>query len=204
VDIIHNHALRLQLLVQDLLDLSRAEDPRATVRAERLELQSVCDIVTGMYAVAANEKHVQLRTELAEDARTLIGDERLLTLTLKNLLDNALKFTPAGSVTIRSYRAAGGEDGGAGERLVIEVADTGVGIPPEDRERVFERFYTVNRSRGGADRGTGLGLAIVKHAVAAMGGQVTLTSEVGRGTSVRCAFPLAEEASEARAAEAVG
>jgi two-component system phosphate regulon sensor histidine kinase PhoR len=204
VDIIHNHALRLQLLVQDLLDLSRAEDPRATVRAERLELQSVCDMVTGMYAVAANEKHVQLRTELAEDARTLIGDERLLTLTLKNLLDNALKFTPAGSVTIRSYRAAGGEDGGAGERLVIEVADTGVGIPPEDRERVFERFYTVNRSRGGADRGTGRGLAIVKHAVAAMGGQVTLTSEVGRGTSVRCAFPLAEEASEARAAEAVG
>jgi signal transduction histidine kinase len=74
--------------------------------------------------------------------------------------------------------------------FVLEVADTGVGIPPEDRERVFERFYTVNRSRGGADRGTGLGLAIVKHAVMAMGGSVELSSDVGRGTTVRCLFPL--------------
>ncbi|HVX86215.1 MAG TPA: ATP-binding protein [Phycisphaerae bacterium] len=211
VDIINNHALRLQLLVQDLLDLSRTEDPRAIVRSERLDLQAVCDMVTGMYAVAANDKHVQLRTDLAPDARTLVGDERLLTLTLKNLLDNAIKFTPQGSVTIRSYLSADQKLPGAEyeettptphaphaalspEHMVLEVADTGVGIPPEDRERVFERFYTVNRSRGGADRGTGLGLAIVKHAVTAMGGQVTLTSEVGKGTCVRCIFPLGERA----------
>jgi two-component system phosphate regulon sensor histidine kinase PhoR len=69
---------------------------------------------------------------------------------------------------------------------VLEVSDTGCGIPPEDKQRVFERFYTVNRSRGGADRGTGLGLAIVKHAVAAMGGIVQLESEINVGTTVRC------------------
>jgi two-component system phosphate regulon sensor histidine kinase PhoR len=208
VDIINNHALRLQLLVQDLLDLSRTEDPRALVRSERLDLQAVCDMVTGMYAVAANDKRVQLRTELAEDARTLIGDERLLTLVLKNLLDNALKFTPAGAVTIRSYRSAEAKVLSAEQEnpqhsalstqhFVLEVADTGVGIPPEDRERVFERFYTVNRSRGGADRGTGLGLAIVKHALAAMGGHVELSSELGKGTTVRCFFPIAPAAETA-------
>jgi two-component system phosphate regulon sensor histidine kinase PhoR len=213
VDIINNHALRLQLLVQDLLDLSRTEDPRALVRSERLDLQAVCDMVTGMYAVAANDKRVQLRTELAEDARTLIGDERLLTLVLKNLLDNALKFTPAGSVTIRSHRSAEQtvlsaeypvsasspntqHSAPSTQHFVLEVADTGVGIPPEDRERVFERFYTVNRSRGGADRGTGLGLAIVKHALAAMGGHVELSSELGKGTTVRCFFPVAPAPAE--------
>ncbi|HVS72640.1 MAG TPA: ATP-binding protein [Phycisphaerae bacterium] len=207
VDIINNHALRLQLLVQDLLDLSRTEDPRAIVRSERLDLQAVCDMVTGTYAVAANDKHVQLRTDLAPDARTLVGDERLLTLILKNLLDNAIKFTPTGSVTIRSYLESSQKPAISSQNeasidettdhwpltaghFVLEVADTGVGIPPEDRERVFERFYTVNRSRGGADRGTGLGLAIVKHALAAMGGHVALFSEVGKGTTVRCIFPL--------------
>ncbi len=214
IDIINNHALRLQLLVQDLLDLSRTEDSRAVVRSERLDLQVLCDMVTGMYAAAANEKHVQLRTEIHEDAATLIGDERLLTLALKNLLDNALKFTAAGNVTIRSSLTAEPRRPGAEQRtdasgttvppagvsprqaLVIEVSDTGVGIPLEDRERVFERFYTVNRSRGGADRGTGLGLAIVKHAVNALGGTLALSSTLGEGTTVRCIFPIATPALE--------
>ena len=116
---------------------------------------------------------------------------------MKNLIDNAIKFTPAGNVTVRS-RVQRGEwppargqnleaavEAGAGgesvEQYILEVEDTGIGIPPEDQERVFERFYTVNRLRGGSDRGTGLGLSIVKHAVNAMHGTVTLFSEPGRG-----------------------
>ncbi len=74
--------------------------------------------------------------------------------------------------------------------FILEVQDTGIGIPQEDQERIFERFYTVNRSRGGSDRGTGLGLAIVKHAVSAMHGTVSLASELNQGTCVRCTFPL--------------
>jgi two-component system phosphate regulon sensor histidine kinase PhoR len=183
VEIIHNHARRLEMIITDLLDLSRAEDPRAAVRRESMDLAHVAEQVIGMYAAAAAEKHVQLRVELGEGARTLQGDERLLHLVLKNLLDNAVKFTANGTVTIRSLSRP--EE----NALVLEVEDTGCGISAEDQERVFERFYTVNRSRGGADRGTGLGLAIVKHATAAMGGQVALVSQLGKGTVLRCVFP---------------
>ncbi|MCL2641342.1 MAG: ATP-binding protein, partial [Phycisphaerales bacterium] len=181
VEIIDSHALRLQLIITDLLDLSRTEDPRAVVRADMIDLSRLCELVTSMYTALAAEKRIPLQTELAPDARHIRGDERLLTLTLKNLIDNALKFTFTGTITIRSRLDE--------NNVILEVHDTGCGIPPEDQQRVFERFYTVNRSRGGADRGTGLGLAIVKHSVAAMGGHVTLISELNKGTTIRCSFP---------------
>ncbi|MGN6367173.1 MAG: sensor histidine kinase [Phycisphaerae bacterium] len=207
VDIINNHALRLQLMVQDLLDLSRTEDGRAVIHNDRLDLHQIADMITGMYAGNAKEKQVELHVDLAGDAQSFRGDERLVTLTLKNLVDNAIKATCQGRVTIRSYlqtpAAAARESKGNGQaatavepvvsgvpEFVLEVEDSGCGIPKEDQERVFERFYTVNRSRGGADRGTGLGLAIVKHAIGAMGGRVELLSEVNKGTTVRCVIPM--------------
>ncbi|MCL2647450.1 MAG: ATP-binding protein [Phycisphaerales bacterium] len=185
VDIINSHTLRLQLIITDLLDLSRTEDPRALVRADMVNLPSLCELVMSMYAGNAAEKHILLRAELAPNARSIRGDERLLVLMLKNLIDNAVKFTASGTITIRSYLSESSPTGD----VVLEVQDTGCGIPLEDQQRVFERFYTVNRSRGGADRGTGLGLAIVKHSVAAMGGQVALLSELNKGTTIRCSFP---------------
>jgi len=127
---------------------------------------------------------------------------------LKNLLDNAIKFTTRGNITIRSYRrkVAITKNGDGQEprteplpesnELILEVQDTGIGIPTEDQERVFERFYTVNRSRGGADRGTGLGLSIVKHAVNAMHGSVALKSQPQVGTTIRCTFPMRPEGVE--------
>lgn len=121
------------------------------------------------------------------------GDERLVLLVLKNMVDNAIKFTTkGGSIIVRSELSR------PDRVIALSVIDTGCGIPPEDQQRVFERFYTVNRSRGGADRGTGLGLAIVKHAVAAMGGAVQLESTVGKGTTIRAVFPVrqVEEAIE--------
>ncbi|HEY4330677.1 MAG TPA: ATP-binding protein [Phycisphaerae bacterium] len=202
VEIINNHVLRMQLMVQDLLDLSRVEDSRALVRADRIDLQLVCDALAGSYAAQLGDRKLQLQLDLSPDARSFRGDERLLMLMLKNLVDNAIKFTPAGRILIRSYlsdasgspaKSPKGEEmgmNGDSTHFILEVEDTGIGIPPEDQERVFERFYTVNRSRGGADRGTGLGLSIVKHAVNAMHGTVSLVSELNRGTSVRCAFPL--------------
>jgi signal transduction histidine kinase len=163
-------------------------------------VQLVCDALAASSAAQLQEKHLDLKIDLAPNARSLQGDERLLTLTLKNLLDNAIKFTHKGGITIRSYRTTPNGEGAPAtaeaaaapqpQEFVIEVSDTGIGIPPEDQERVFERFYTVNRSRGGADRGTGLGLSIVKHAVNAMHGTVELTSEPGKGTTIRCAYPL--------------
>jgi two-component system phosphate regulon sensor histidine kinase PhoR len=197
VDIIGGHVLRLQMLVQDLLDLSHTEDPRAVVRADRVDLEHVCAMVVGMYAPLAAEKQILLQVQLAEDAREARGDERLLVLSLKNLVDNALKFTPAGGrVTMRSSLATRASDWA----LVLSVQDTGCGIPVDEQQRVFERFYTVNRSRGGADRGTGLGLAIVKHALSAMGGVVQLESTPGEGTTVRCILPATHVVREDAAA----
>ncbi len=202
VEIITNHVLRMQLMVQDLLDLSRVEDTRALVRSDRIDLHLVCDALASSYLAQLTEKKLRLQIDLADDARSFRGDERLLTLILKNLFDNAIKFTPQGTVTVRtslrnSQIPAEGQAApppeGAADQFVLEVIDTGIGIPPEDQERVFERFYTVNRSRGGADRGTGLGLSIVKHAVNAMHGVVALTSELEAGTTVKCVFPLKAE-----------
>ncbi len=194
VDIINNHVLRMQLMVQDLLDLSRAEDARALIRSDRVDVQLVCDALAASYAAQLAEKKLSLKLDLTPEAREFRGDERLLTLTLKNLVDNAIKFTAHGGITIRSmvdrpHASANGTPSQAGH-FVLEVQDTGIGIPAEDQERVFERFYTVNRSRGGADRGTGLGLSIVKHAVNAMQGTVLLVSTPNVGTTVRCMFPL--------------
>ncbi|MGC9259046.1 MAG: sensor histidine kinase [Phycisphaerae bacterium] len=205
LDIVGGHVLRLQLLVQDLLDLSRTEDPRAVVRQEPIKLEEVRDLVLGMFKNLAADKHLALRFEIAPDAQVMFGDERLVLLILKNLVDNSLKFTTAGFILVRWYRQArparisGTTDGADPETnnpqefMVLEVEDTGCGIPPEDINRVFERFYTVNRSRGGADRGTGLGLAIVKHAVAGMGGVVELQSQPGQGTTIRCLWPQSRQ-----------
>ena len=121
VDIIAQQVLRLQLMVQDLLDLSRTEDPRAVVRMDRVDLAHVCDMVVGMYAGVAAEKGIALTMEIDPEARALRGDERFLILTLKNLVDNSLKFTPAGGrVAIVSApgflpaREAAGGTSGAG------------------------------------------------------------------------------------------
>ncbi len=189
VDIIGGHALRLQMLVQDLLDLSRTEDARAMVRSDRIDLREAAEFIMATFGAAAVEKQIALNTDIAPDARVFRGDERLIMLILKNLVDNSMKFTSAGHVSIRARRVSTG----MGATLQLEVADTGCGIPAEDQQRVFERFYTVNRSRGGAVRGTGLGLAIVKHAVGAMGGGVELHSEPGRGATVRCMLPIPDD-----------
>jgi len=120
---------------------------------------------------------------------TLNGDRVRLAQVLANLLDNAVKYTERGSV-----RVALGADG---ERAWCEVRDTGPGIPARDLPRVFERFYRVDKARarerapGGADRtGTGLGLSIVKHALALLGGEVSVVSRVGEGTTFRFEVPL--------------
>lgn len=204
LDIVGGHVLRLQLLVQDLLDLSRTEDPRAVVRYEPIKLEEVRELISGMFKNMATEKHLELRFEIAPDARIMQGDERLVMLILKNLIDNSLKFTSAGFIQVRwlrqtrpmrnaAIKSDAFDPNATEDMMILEVEDTGCGIPPEDIHRVFERFYTVNRSRGGADRGTGLGLAIVKHAVAAMGGVVELHSQTGKGTIMRCIWPQSRQ-----------
>jgi len=184
VNIIEGHVRRLEEILRDLLDLSRLESPDVEPSMAEVKLWDLFAVVRATMGPTARQKNVELRfgdeTGLPQPFRS---DERLLHLVLKNLVENSIKFTPpGGSVTIALNAAD--------QAVALSVADTGIGIPPEHRDRVFERFYQVDPARSGtAGRGTGLGLAIVKHAVAALGGTVRLESTVGKGTTVTCLLP---------------
>jgi len=180
---IDRHSARLQQMVADLLDLSRLESPTERFEPEPLDVQHVGQELHHRFADALERKGLRWEFVVASDGvRTVHANPHLLRLVLDNLVDNAIKFTePGGTVGLRITPAAGG--------AVFEVYDTGCGIPEEDQQRVFERFYQVERARSGPDRGTGLGLSIVRHAVGAMGGTVALTSRLGVGTRVSVTVP---------------
>ena len=186
IAIIGGHLNRLEEMLRDLLDLSRVESIDLSPEFQRVKPVEVFAQLRAALGTFARDKGVELR--LDNDARVgeFLADERLLNLAIKNLAENSIKFTPVGgSVTVAFTLDASITDG-----LCIAVTDTGIGIPLEHQARVFERFYQVDPARSGsAGRGTGLGLAIVKHAVAGMGGSIDLSSEPGKGTTVKLAFP---------------
>ncbi|MBN2446944.1 MAG: HAMP domain-containing protein [Phycisphaerae bacterium] len=181
--VINRHSVRLERMVSDLLDLSRLESSTQRYQPEVIPVGKLLDDLYGRFAEALERK------ELLWDARpetggptTVVVCLRLLWLALDNLVENAIKFTDKGGrISVRI-----GHDG---EGMRFAVSDTGCGIASADQERVFERFFQVERGRGGGERGTGLGLSIVRHAVGAMRGKVKLDSAVGKGTSVSFTIP---------------
>jgi len=183
---LERHTARLEELVADLLELSRLESAQAPRHRSRVQLTEVFRELAERSAEAVSSKQLHWETSLAVGFDGVVmADPHLLRLTLENLVDNAVAFTgPGGTLRLSASTEA--------DRVGIEVTDTGCGIPPEEQERVFERFYQVERARpGGAarQRGTGLGLSIVRHAVAAMRGSVRLESQVGVGTRVTVTIP---------------
>jgi heavy metal sensor kinase len=169
---------RLTGMVATLLALARADEGSLTLDRAPLDLQALCELVLEQFAAPAAAAGVTLRDE-SEPLR-IVADEDRLVQVLVNLVDNALAHTPAGGTIAVGCRSVA--DGHAR----LWVADTGRGIPPEHRERVFDRFYRVDTGRTAAalDGGAGLGLSITKAIVEAHGGTITLTSEVGEGTRV--------------------
>jgi two-component system phosphate regulon sensor histidine kinase PhoR len=196
VNIIEGHIKRLEELLRDLLDLSRLENPDAEPNLADVKPWDLFAIVRSTLGPTARQKGVDLRFDLPPGGPdTFSSDERLLNLVLKNLVENSVKFTPGGGSITVSFASTQIHTRPA---VVLEVADTGCGIPSQHLDRVFERFYQVDAARSGtAGRGTGLGLAIVKHAVAALGGTVNLESTVGVGTVVTCTLPQTAPAAAA-------
>jgi len=182
---IRNNTVRLQLLVDDLLDLSRLESGGWRARKERVDLADMAervwdDLEAGSSPVRDLEFGLEGDGEVWADAQ---GVEQIL----RNLLDNARRYTPdGGSITVRIA-----PDPDDGEAFEVAVEDTGVGIPSKSLPRIFERFYRADTSRAREVGGTGLGLAIVRHLVQAMGGDVSVASELGRGTTMRFTLPRA-------------
>lgn len=171
---------RLTRLTDELLALARADAGEATLHREPVDLCALAREVAGHLGVLAEEK--EQRLEVGTQVVVVRGDRTVLRQALVNLAVNAIKYSPGGT-RIRIGAARHGDKG------VLEVADEGPGIAPEHRERLFERFYRVDKSRSREMGGTGLGLALVKWAAEAHGGKVELVSELGRGSTFRLVLP---------------
>jgi two-component system phosphate regulon sensor histidine kinase PhoR len=183
---------RLSLLVSDLLDLARAEAGAEDAASTRgcVDLQEVAARVVQSLSDKAARSGIKLYLDAVGDAR-LRGDAASLEQVAFNLLDNALMYTPSGGHV--SMRVWGHEEGVAGEDtpcvVRLEICDTGIGIPADDLEHIFERFYRVDKARSRMQGGTGLGLAIVKHIVENHGGHVAVQSERGNGSTFTVTLP---------------
>ena len=177
--ILDRHVRRLENLTADLLDLGAVEDARREVAAQPICLGELAEWARAQFGERAAKKGLALEAAAPAEGDTLASDRSLVELILRNLIDNAIKFTPGGGrVAMRIERQADG--------VRFEVSDTGIGIRPADQPRVFERFFQTDAARTGdaATRGIGLGLAIVKHACERLGATVSLESEFGSGTTV--------------------
>ncbi|HXV93839.1 MAG TPA: ATP-binding protein [Pseudonocardia sp.] len=189
VEIAFRHTERLGRLLNDLTDLSNIELGKVSLRLAPLPLRPVVDSVLELVAAKARDGQVTLSAEVSEAIGVQADHDRLVQILI-NLVDNAVKYTPAGgTVTVRARPTAEGS-------VEIGVSDTGVGIPRADLPRLTERFYRVDKARSRELGGTGLGLAIVKHLVLAHDGDLAIDSEEGRGTTVRVLLPASGGATD--------
>jgi two-component system phosphate regulon sensor histidine kinase PhoR len=188
VDMIDRNSQRLGSLVEDLLDLSRIESQEYKPSLEALPLRPAAEQVVSLLRAKVDQKRQSLVLELPPEGFVLRADRRALEQVLTNLVDNAVKYCPAGaSITLRARLVGEGADA----RARVEVADTGPGIEPRHQPRLFERFYRVDGGRSRDMGGTGLGLSIVKHLVEAMNGAVGVESAPGHGSLFWFTLPLA-------------
>jgi two-component system, OmpR family, phosphate regulon sensor histidine kinase PhoR len=186
LDIIQRHSERLGRLIDDLLTLSDLESGKIQLNPEKLRPAELIHRVLEIFQDRAAKRNIQLAEQPAQGLPAIVGDSDRLQQILINLIDNAMKYTPAGGKI--EVRAAPAADHGAA-MVEIAVADTGCGIPEKDLPRLTERFYRVDKARSREMGGTGLGLAIVKHIVQAHGGRLEIESRIQKGTTVRVFLP---------------
>jgi heavy metal sensor kinase len=168
---------RMNQLIDRLLLLARADDDNLPVRLEAALVRGALIEVRDALALVAEEKQQRLELD-CPDHLLAVFDPALLRLALLNVVQNAMRYSPpAKPISLRAFQRE--------NAVVIEVADEGPGIAPEHQQKIFERFYRVDKARSHADGGAGLGLAIVKWSVERMGGVVELKSEAGRGSAFR-------------------
>ena len=176
------HADQLNNLITDLLQLSQIESGRYEWRRERINPQGFIRTAVELMKPIAEKKQQSLTVSAGSQLPQITGDPDKLTQVLINLLDNAVKYTPAGGkIDVEARRS--------GDAVEIIVSDTGLGIPKKDLHRIFERFYRADRARSRDLGGTGLGLSIVKHIVEAHGGTIHAQSEMGKGSKLTIILP---------------
>lgn len=183
---IHENAKRLIRLINDILQLSELDTRETVLETERLNLYDMAATCVEMLKINADPDHISLK--MSGSSAWIEGNRSMIEEVLYNLCSNAIRYNKEhGSVTVHVEETTKG--------TILKVSDTGIGIPEKYQERVFERFYRVDKSRSKERGGTGLGLAIVKHIVAEHQAQISLESEEGVGTTVTVLFPKQEKLS---------
>jgi two-component system phosphate regulon sensor histidine kinase PhoR len=181
LEVIKRNADRLGLIVEDLMRLSELENSQTRLDLEEVDVRRLIENVIPAFDRRLSEKQLALDVDAPEGPSIAKADAFKLEQVLVNLIDNAVKYTEKGTIRVSVRK----DDG----RLILEVADTGIGIPREHLPRIFERFYVVDKSRSRKEGGTGLGLAIVKHIVLLHNGGIDVESMPGQGTRFTVTLP---------------
>ncbi len=172
-------------MIGELIELSRLQGAEPLPQLESVDVDTVVGEALSRYKVAADNADIAITTDAPTGFRVL-GDERLLVTALANLVSNAIAYSPNGTAVSISRRRRGND-------VEIAVTDRGIGIAKADQERVFERFFRVDKARSRATGGTGLGLAIVKHVAANHNGSIRLWSQPGTGSTFTLSIPAIDD-----------
>ncbi len=175
LEIIFRNTKRLAYIVKDLLQLSRLERGADQLNFEKIEFISFIKTLSPFYEDLCHKKNLCFETVFSDEAIHIKADRYQIEQVLINLIENAIRYTDQGGIKLTQTKK--------GEYLTIGVSDTGIGIPQESQERIFERFFVVDQARSKKNGGTGLGLAIVKHIIKLHGGKIDVKSQLGQGTT---------------------
>jgi two-component system phosphate regulon sensor histidine kinase PhoR len=181
LEIIKRNTERLINIVQDLLTLSELEEKETKLQKEDVDVKVLIENILTIFRDSAAKKDVVLELQADPELSKIKGDAFKLEQMFINLVDNAIKYTETGKISIGLKQE--------GERLVVEIQDTGIGIPEDHHSRIFERFYVVDKSRSKTVGGTGLGLSIVKHIAQLHDAELAVKSSPGEGTTFSIRFP---------------
>jgi len=182
LQIINDEADRLTRLINDILVLSNIEKQKQELIKEEINLNELIEKVYCLVKKSAEDKNIKINI-VGEKVSVLIGNKDKYNQMIINLIDNAIKYTePNGEINIGTKQDK--------DNIIFWVEDTGVGISKEHLDRIFERFYRVDKARSRAEGGTGLGLAIVKHIVLGINGKIEVKSEPKKGTKFIVKIPL--------------
>ncbi|HHO76058.1 MAG TPA: hypothetical protein ENN05_06470, partial [Deltaproteobacteria bacterium] len=181
VEIIQRHTDRLINIVNDILALSELEERGMRLNIEKVTMQDLIEKVLVLFSQRTQDKGLEIRTQWPDEPVIIDADPFRLEQLFSNLIDNAVKYTDHGCITLDLEDSA--------DDIIVRISDTGAGIPGEHLQRIFERFYVVDKSRSRVLGGTGLGLSIAKHVANLHGGTIAAQSRLNVGTTFSVTLP---------------
>jgi len=185
LELVYCDVKRLRGAVQKTLDIAKIEAGKMVYNLDKIDLTPVIDEALTTVRVLIESKNLTVTKKIASDLPPVLADKERLILVVENLVNNAIKFTPQGGrIDIKASKE--------GDNILVEVHDTGVGIPTEDRNKVFEKYYQVKSGGGSSSGGSGLGLVICKKIVGDLGGKIWVESKLGEGSSFKFTLPYKE------------